>query len=74
MNDSVYQPTLYVVVAIPYGGIPMDDRDDFDEELTAALNGVLHEMLDGEVPPVQLLDEYGVAEWMREVVKKGLLA
>lgn len=69
-----YQPSVYLIVEIPYGGIPMDDRDDFDIEVTETVNGVLHDLTDGEAKSVLLLDEHGIADWMHEVIKRGLVS
>lgn len=69
-----YQPSVYLIVEIPYGEMDMDDRDDFDDEILSRVNGVLHEVTEGEAKDARLLDEHGIADWMHETIKKGLVA
>lgn len=70
--ESFVQRHVFGIVAIPYGELEYEARDDFDDRLGKALKDVAQLLgVDGKAS-VSLLDEHGITEWISEVVSRGL--
>ncbi len=66
-----FQPTVYLIVRVPYGGVPWERRGDVvDERLLAFGDQVVAEF---PAASRDVLDEHGVAEWIGDAIKAGLV-
>ncbi len=72
------QKLVFGIITVPYGSTPMQHRSDLDDEIHDGLDSLKEQLTDlnkeiGEVE-FTILDEHGVAEWMTEIIEKGLVA